>query len=221
MKKKLFYQFVFGFVLLFSCLPAFAGLKGSDIAAEMQKIKQYNQEQEKNKKFIRDYEQKTKETAAVREDAYWDLAFHAKFADYGDKDSQYIIAQAYEEGTYTRVDLKKALAFYKKAAENGHLEASMKLGRIYLENKWVQKDEEKALYYYLKAAKMQYTPAQLKVAELYEENGEYQKAYTYRELALKQMFPLETDLESRSPDLSRLSQKMKDIQLAPVESKEL
>jgi hypothetical protein len=35
------------------------------------------------------------------------------------------------------------------------------------------------------------------------------------------MFPLEKDLESRSPDLSRLSQKIKDIQLAPVESKEL
>ncbi|MBO7243928.1 MAG: sel1 repeat family protein [Alphaproteobacteria bacterium] len=208
MKKKLFYLACFLFFVSGVPILADASLFGEDIQAEMNKIKEYNELQQKNRKFIKDYEQKNPETAAVKDDAYWDLAFHAKFADYGDKDSQFIIAKAYEEGAHTSINLKKALAFYKKAAENGHLEAAMKLGRVYLEEKWVQKDEEKALYYYLKAAQKEYAPAQMKVAKLYEEKQEYQTAYYYMEKALKQMFPNESDLEKKSYDLKRLGQKI-------------
>lgn len=217
-KKKQFYCLIFCFFFFLAPFEGVCGLLGSDIEAEMNKIKAHNKLQEKNKKFIKDHTLKTPESALVQEDGYWDMAFHAKFADYGDKDSQFIIAKAYEEGTYTGVNLKKALAFYKKASEQGHIEASMKLGQVYLEEKWVQKDEEKALYYYLKAAKEDYTPALLKVSQLYESKKEYKKAYHYMEKAMKQIFPKENDLEKRSPDLARLFKKIEDSHIIETEA---
>ena len=217
MKKKLFYLFGLCFFILGVPENGGARFLSEDIVAKMNEIKEYNKQQEKNKKYIQTHEDEPLQLEEVKDDKYWDLAFHAKFADYGDKDSQYIIAKAYEEGIYTGVNLKKAMAFYKKAAENGHLDAAMKLGRVYLEEKWVQKDEEKALYYYLKATKQEYAPAQMKVAELYEKNGEYEKAYHYMELALKQLFPNERNLIARSPDLERLSNKIKETQIIKTE----
>ena len=216
-KKKLFYLFGICFFVFLTPHGGWTRSFSDEIISKMNEIKEYNEAQAKNRQSIHEYTQKNSKEAIDQEEAYWDLAFHAKFADYGDKDSQYIIAKAYETGQYTAVNLKKALAFYKKAAENGHLEAAMKVGRIYLEEKWVQKDEEKALYYYLKAVKQEYAPAQMKVAALYEKNGEYEKAYQNMEAALKQMFPNEKNLEMRSPDLIRLSQKIHEDKIIEKE----
>ncbi len=210
MKKKHFYPLFICFLFFWVPISGQSSLFGSDIEVEMNRIKEYNALQEKNKKYIKDYTLRSAKEAAIKDDEYWDLAFHARFADYGDKDSQFIIAQAYEKGLHTPVNLKKALAFYKKAAENGHLEAAVKTGHIYLEEKWVQKDEEKALYYYLKAADKEYVPAQISVSRLYEDRQEYKKAYEYMEKAMSQLFLNETDLEKRSPDLERLRKKMED-----------
>lgn len=208
MKNKLFYCFI---VLFFSCNCYCEEQRVVKLTQEeIAKVEAYNLEQQKNIQYLQEYQKKHSDLVDPQEDGYWNLAWHAKFADYGDKDSQFIVARAYEIGEYTEVNLKKSLAFYKKAAENGHIDAAMKLGKIYLENEWVQKDVEKALYYYLKAAQLNYTPAQMKVAELYEENYEYEEAYKWLSKAIQQMYPDEKNLEERSPDLKHLAEKLKE-----------
>ena len=210
MKKKLFYYFCFCFFLS-QCvtIPVFARVINKISDAEILALNEHNKKQMENRHFLKEYQKKHSDLVDPKDDGYWNMAFHARLADYGDVNSQYIIARAYEKGEYTAVNPQKAVAFYKKAAEKGHVESAMRLAQIYEENKWIQKDEEKAMYYYLKAANESYVPAQMKVAVLYEENQEYQKAYDWFFKAMKQMFPNEENLQERSPDLKRLSDKVK------------
>ena len=210
MKKKLFCCvavcfFVFNGVVS----PVLADVVNKIDEAEIKALAEHNKKQMENRQFLKDYQKKHSDLVDPKADGYWNMAFHARLADYGDVDSQYIIAQAYEKGEYTAVNPQKAVAFYKKAAEKGHIESAMRLAQIYEENKWVQKDEEKAMYYYLKAANNAYAPAQMKVAFLYEANQEYQKAYDWFLKAMKQLFPNEENLQERSPDLKRLAEKVK------------
>lgn len=174
----------------------------------MAEVEAYNAAQKKNHLKLSDYQKKHSDLVEAKKEDYWDLAWHARLADYGDPQSQFIIAMAYEKGDGVAPDPKKAVSFYKKAAEQGHLESCMKLGSIYLENKWIQKDEEKALYWYLKAGKQGYTQAQFKVAEIYEAQGKYEAAYKWTEAALKQIFPDKLNLEEYSPALKKLGVKI-------------
>ena len=146
----------------------------------------------------------------IKDDDYWDLAWHAKVADYGDMNSQFVLAEAYELGKNTKPNPKKSLAYYKKAAQQGHFEACMRLGRIYTENKWVQEDVEQAQFWYEQAAKNGYVPAQMKLSDMkwHQKNPDYEGAYYWLALATKQMFPHEVDLESRSPQLIELADYM-------------
>ncbi len=210
MKKKLFYLILACFFLISGGkTPVQAGSLTKVEEAEIQALQAHNKKQLEKRRFLKDYQEQYSDLVGVKDEGYWDMAFHARLADYGDRDSQYIIAQAYEKGEYTSVNPQKAVAFYKKAAEKGHIESAMRLAEIYEENKWIQKDDEKAMYYYLKAAKSSYAPAQMKVAFLYEANEEYQKAYDWFLKAMKQMFPNEKNLQERSPDLKRLAEKVK------------
>lgn len=151
---------------------------------------------------------------ATKTDAYWDLAWHARLADYGDKKSQFIIATVYEKGEEVPRNMKKAILFYKKAADQGHLESMMRLAHLYDEGKLVQKDEKQSFFWYELAAQQGYTPAQMKIAELYQTKKflNYSKAYYWLTQALKTMFPDASDLESVSPDLKKIA-----FQLTPEE----
>ena len=146
----------------------------------------------------------------VKDDDYWDLAWHAKVADYGDMHSQFVLAEAYEFGKNTKPNPKKSLAYYKKAAQQGHFEACMRLGKIYTENKWVKEDLEQAEFWYEQAAKNGYVPAQMKLSDMmwHKKNPNYEMAYYWLAQATKQMFPHEVDLESRSPQLVELADYM-------------
>ena len=145
-----------------------------------------------------------------RDDEFWDLAWHARTADYGDMHSQFLMAQAYEYGKGTDIDRKKSLAFYKKAAQQGHYEACMKLGQIYTEEKWVKADPDQALFWYKKAAQSGYIPAQLKVSDLYLKGKKpnYVEAYYWLGKATKQMFPHEADLEMKAPKLAKIAERL-------------
>lgn len=145
-----------------------------------------------------------------KDDDYWNLAWHARAADYGDRESQFILAQAYENGDNTPINPRKAFVFYKKAAEQGHLESCMRLGKIYLENKWVQKDLDKSLFWLTQAAEQGYIPAQLKLASLYEtsEKKDYVSSYYWLAKATTQLFPNTLDLEQKAPHLVQLSEHM-------------
>ncbi|MGN1063231.1 MAG: tetratricopeptide repeat protein [Alphaproteobacteria bacterium] len=146
----------------------------------------------------------------VRDEDYWDLAWHARVADYGDMHSQFVLAQAYEFGRSIEANPQKALSFYKKAAQQGHFEACMRLGEIYTENKWVKADREQSLFWYQRAAENGYAPAQLKLSDLYEmgKKKNYEESYYWLAMATKQSFPHESDFEQKAPHLKTLADKM-------------
>ncbi len=206
---KLFYLLFFCF--LGSVCSFYSALAQNDEKARMneqlEQLREYNRQQEENRVKLRDYQRKHSDLVPSQKEEYWDLAWHARLADYGDSQSQFIIAQAYEYGRNVEVNPKKAVAFYKKAAEQGHIEACMRLGSIYTENIWLQKDEAKARQWYMRAAQKGYVPAQIKLSEIYEAQEEYAKAYEWRERAMRQMFPHQTDLTAFSPELKALEQK--------------
>lgn len=139
-------------------------------------------------------------------DPHWDLAWHAKLAEYGDPDSQFFIAQVYEQGRLLPRDREKALSFYKKAAEQNHVESCMRLGKIYRDEVWGRVNLEESQNWYLRAAEQNYVPAQILLSELYEEKQEYDKAIIFLEKAMRHLFPDAIDLKTVSPDLERLYQ---------------
>ncbi len=207
MKIKYFYQIglvFFGIATFVVPNYSFAAALDKEDLAEIQKIKEHNKKQEKNRVSLDKFQKENPNSMTARSEEYWDLAWHARLADYGDEESQFVIAQAYDTGHEVDQNPKKAVAFYEKAGDQGHIDACMRLGEIYRENKWLKKDDEKSLYWYSKAAKAGYVQAQLKVSELYKEKGDYEAAVKWLETGLKQLFPDVTDLTMASPELVEL-----------------
>ena len=128
-------------------------------------------------------------------DPYWDLAWHGRVASYGDPDSQFFVAQVYEQGKLVPQNIPKAIEFYQKAAAQDHVEAMHQLAKI------LPTESEK---WYLMAANLGDPQAQLKLSQIYEERGDLENAVIYLERALKILFPNTTDLTAVSPDLKRL-----------------
>ena len=172
--------------------------------AEIRKIQEHNKKQEQNRVSLNKYQKENPNSMTAQPDEYWDLAWHARLADYGDEKSQYVIARAYDIGQQVDQNPRKAVAFYKKAGDQGHVDACMRLGEIYTENKYVQRDDDKALYWYTKAGKNGYVQAQLKVSEIYKARGDYISAVLWRETGLKQLFPQAKDLANHDPELDEL-----------------
>lgn len=161
-------------------------------------------------KTIEEFNAQNPMSAEIKDDDYWDLAWHAKTADYGDMHSQFVLAGAYEYGKNTPVNPQKSMAYYKKAAQQGHLEACMRLGKIYTENKWVKEDLEQSEFWYKQAAEKGYAPAQMKLSDIMErkKKPDYETAYYWLAMATKQLFPHEVDLESKAPRLIKLADSM-------------
>lgn len=132
-------------------------------------------------------------------DPYWNLAWHGRVAGYGDPDSQFFVAQVYEQGRLVPQDMPKALDFYKRAANQGHLESCMRLAHLL---------PDEAENWYLIAARQNDPQAQIKLSRLYEEKGQIDEAVLWLEKALRYMFPNATDLTTVSPDLIRLRSKL-------------
>lgn len=196
-KNKMF----LGFLLFFLTIPVFDVTAAETPISKTAKIPP---------KTIEEFNAANPIADETRDEDYWDLAWHARVADYGDMHSQFVLAQAYEYGKNTEPNPKKALAFYKKAAQQGHFEACMRLGHIYAENKWVKEDIDQSLFWYQQAADKGYAPAQLKLAEVYE-NGKkpnYAESYYWLAKATRQSFPHEFDLEQKAPHLKTLADKL-------------
>lgn len=215
LKKKLFYFWIGCFFCLIICQATAVNYDKKTYDAmeqRMAELEEHNRMQQKNHLKLEDYQKEHSDLLEAKKEEYWDLAWHARLADYGDPESQFIIADAYEYGKSVEEDPKKALSFYKRAAEQGHIESCMRLGRIYTENKWIQIDEEKALYWYRKAAERGYTQACFKISEIYEAEGKYEESYKWLEFALKQVFPKTENLETRSRKLKQLAEKISEKQ---------
>jgi len=128
-------------------------------------------------------------------DPYWDLAWHGRVASYGDPDSQFFVAQVYEQGKLVPQNPQKAIEYYQKAATQGHLESCHKLAQL------LPSESEK---WYLAAAHLNDPQAQIKLAHLYREKGEIEQAVFWMEKALHFLFPDVTDLTTVSPELKQL-----------------
>lgn len=137
-------------------------------------------------------------------DPQWDLAWHAKLAEYGDPDSQFFIANVYEQGHLVPRNRQKAITFYKKAAQQNHVESCMRLGQIYRDEAWGTPDLAQSFEWYLRAAEQNYVPAQILISKLYEAKKEYDSAIVWLEKAMRQLFPHVSDLTTVSPELERL-----------------
>ncbi len=176
------------------------------VREKMAEVHKHNEQQLKNRVSLEQYHKDHSGKRAEKSEAYWDLAWHAKLADYGDPESQFEIAKGYEAGDVIEQDLKKALVFYQKAGDNGHVAACLRLAEIYRENKWVQADPEKEIYWYEKAARQGHIQAQIKVSDLYQsgDNPDYLKSYEWLKIALHGLFPDDSDVEKHSPELQRL-----------------
>jgi len=135
-----------------------------------------------------------------KSEEYWNLAWHARMADYGDIESQFVLAQAYEIGLQTEANQEKAIYFYDKACHGGHVGACMRLGELY-----ETKNLDRALLYLNRAATAGYIPAQLKLVSIYKQQKKIQLAHSWLKKALKGMFPNEENLENVSPELAYLS----------------
>lgn len=146
----------------------------------------------------------------TKETGYWDLAWHARLADYGDTESQYIVARAYETGHHTAKNKKKALYFYKTAAQSGHAESANRLGQIFEHGLLGETNMDQALFWYDLAGKQDFVPALLAASELCRkgDNADYEKSYTYLKHAMTILFPEVTDLESVSPELADLKKQI-------------
>ena len=131
---------------------------------------------------------------------YWNLAWHARMADYGDIESQFILAQAYEIGLQTEANQDRAIFFYDKACHGGHMGACMRLGELY-----ESRNPSRALMYYNQAAGAGYVPAQLKLVSVYKQQKSFHLAHSWLKRALKELFPNEENLEKVSPELAYLA----------------
>ena len=129
------------------------------------------------------------------EDPYLDLMWHGRVASYGDPDSQFFMAQVYEQGKIVPKNLEKAIVFYRLAGGQGHLEACRKLAELL---------PDEAIDWYTVAANLDDPQAQMKLSRLYEDRGDLERASYWLERALRLLFPDSEDLTLVSPDLKRL-----------------
>ncbi len=158
----------------------------------------------------------------LRDNGYWVLAWHAKLADYGDSDSRFEVAKAYEKGLWTAVNLPKALHFYNAAAEQGHIGACMRLGKYWSDGVLIAPDRDKALYWYQRAAERGEAAAGFKLSELFETAvpPDYDKSYLWQQRALAMLFPGQKNLEAVSPRLEELGRKRDAARKAEAERAE-
>ena len=95
------------------------------------------------------------------------------FAEQGDADAQYNLADMYYVGQYkypkVEKDDKQAIKWFRKAAEQNHPHALYRLGVLYHNGLGVEKDEKEAVKWYRKAAEHNLPEAQTAIGDMYTE----------------------------------------------------
>ncbi|MBT6278283.1 MAG: hypothetical protein HOI95_29625 [Chromatiales bacterium] len=116
-----------------------------------------------------------------------------KAANGNDANAQNHLAQMYEDGQGTRVDLAKAVHWYTIAANADHPAAQLNLGRLYRSGKGVQQSDQEAVRWYRAAANQGLAIAQFFMGLMYDTGkgvpSDYVKAYKWFDLAARQGDP--------------------------------
>ncbi len=99
------------------------------------------------------------------------------YAQKGDPNAQYNVANMYKKGCGITVNYTEALIWYQKAAEQGNIMAQNALADMYFDGLGVAKDHKKAAEWYQKAADQGYALAQNNLGYLYSEGVGVTKDY--------------------------------------------
>lgn len=136
-------------------------------------------------------------------DSDWNLAWHGRMATLGDPDSQFFVAQVFDQGRLVPRNLSRAIEFYEKAAAQGHAESCMRLYHV-LEDT----DPARALHWLITGGNSGDAQAQLRLAQYYAEHNDLPRQAFWLEKALRQMFPTTADLTTVSPELKQLKERL-------------
>ncbi len=96
----------------------------------------------------------------------------AEHTDIETGETQFRLAEAYEDGKGVGYDLDLAVALYEKSARLGHLQAQYHLGFFYyhgVEDLGAEPNYEKAAIWYLMAAEQGYAETQCELGGMYRE----------------------------------------------------
>ena len=89
-------------------------------------------------------------------------------AEDGDLEAQLRLAQRYQRGSGTAVDLEKAFYWFSQAAEGGHIAAQHELGRCYGGGFGTDPDHDKAAELFAVAAEQGFAPSICELGLCYE-----------------------------------------------------
>ena len=121
-------------------------------------------------------------------------AFHKRFADRGDAESQFTLGYMYREGKGGPVDAKEAAKWFRLAAEQGNPYAQSKLGFMYYKGIGVEADVNEALKWYQAAAEQGEANAQHNLGRLYYDGKgmpkNMDKAAHWNRKSANQMLPM-------------------------------
>jgi len=81
-------------------------------------------------------------------------------AETGNRNAQFLLAQAFETGTGVSRDASKALEWYTQAAENGHSESQFIIARAFFSGSGVEQDYKTSVKYFELAAESGWPAAQ-------------------------------------------------------------
>ncbi len=111
-------------------------------------------------------------------------------ADSGDAEAQYLLGEAYQEGSGVERSYENAAKYYRLAADQGHARAQQKLGYLYLYGWGVEKDYDEAVKYLQLSANQEDAEAQSNLAYMYSHGygvpKSYEKALEYYQLSADQ-----------------------------------
>jgi TPR repeat protein len=82
------------------------------------------------------------------------VTYYKKSGSYGNRDSLYGLAKAYESGAGTAQDINKAMVLYNGLAEKEYTPAMVRIGQLYYDGLNFTRDYQVSLKWFLKAAEM-------------------------------------------------------------------
>lgn len=99
------------------------------------------------------------------------LRTYEESANHGDREAEYLLAVAFQQGLGVRADLPTAIHWFRRAADHGHGRAEVVLGALNESGEGIPKNLAQAYYWYERAARRGIADAQFDLAQLLREGN--------------------------------------------------
>lgn len=138
------------------------------------------------------------------------------FANSGDKNAQFFLANRYKAGSGVMRDLNKAFNWFMASAKQGAAPAQLNVGQMYATGKGVRKDLTQAQKWLKLAARQGDNRASYNLALLNERTNDFTSAYKWYELAARPEMLSDSTRQLARTKLMKLTEKLsqQDIQRA-------